>query len=237
MAIGRPAAQVALYHPTDSMWMGDREADTATVRLVTRLMEQQIDFDHIDQDSLATYCTLEKDGLKNLSGQTYRAVIIPTSTVIQKGVLERLRAFAAGGGKVIFVGRTPTMVVDQSFLHADMKAPDLSFATLEPTVDVTAKVIAALPKPDVKLDAAAPTVKYTHRALKDGDVYLFYNESTQPQARKATINGTGVVQVWDPNTGKIQPLEGVDKAQGSITIPMALAGQETRFIVIGPAVN
>jgi hypothetical protein len=99
MAVGRPAAQIALYHPTDSMWMGDREADTATVRLVTRLMEQQIDFDHIDQDSLATYCTLEKDGLKNLSGQVYRAVIIPTSTVIQRVYWSGCTRLRRAGGR------------------------------------------------------------------------------------------------------------------------------------------
>jgi hypothetical protein len=126
------------------------------------------------------------------------------------------------------------MVVDQSFLHADMKAPDLSFATLEPTADITAKVIAALPKPDVKLDAACAPVKYMHRSLKDGEVYLFYNESTEQQSRTATLTGTGTVQVWDANTGKIQPLAGVDKAQGSVAVPLTLAGQEARFIVIGP---
>ena len=115
MAIGRPAAQVALFHPTDSYWMGDQEADTVTVKLTTQLMEHQIDFDHIDADTLATVCTLDGGGLKNLSGQIYRAVIVPTSTVIQKSVLERLRAFAAAGGKVVFVGRTPTMVVGQDF--------------------------------------------------------------------------------------------------------------------------
>ena len=48
MAIGRPAAQVALYHPTDSFWMDDKEADDVQVKLVTELMEHQIDFDHID---------------------------------------------------------------------------------------------------------------------------------------------------------------------------------------------
>jgi len=64
-----------------------------------QLMEHQIDFDHIDADTLATVCTLGEGGLKNLSGQIYRAVIVPSLTVIQKGALERLRAFAAAGGK------------------------------------------------------------------------------------------------------------------------------------------
>jgi len=233
MAIGRPAAQVALFHASDSYWLNDKEADDAQLKLVTELMERQIDFDHIDPDSLASICTLEGGGLKNLSGQIYRAVIYPTSTVIQKAVLQRLRDFAAGGGKVIFVGRTPSMVVDRTFLHPD-PAPDLSFATLlEPTPEITDKVVAALPPPDVKLDAPCPPIKYIHRHLKDGEVYLFFNESSRSQSRTATLIGTGQVQVWDPSRGTIQALAGVAPGNGSVAVPLSLEAQETRFVVIG----
>ena len=173
LAIGRPAAQVALYHPTDSYWMGDQEADTVTLRLTTELMEHQIDFDHIDHDSLASVCTLTGDGLKNLSGQVYKAVIVPTSTVIERPVLDRLRAFAKAGGKVIFVGRTPTMVVDKTFLHPEPGIPDLSFATLEPTPEITDRVIAALPKPDVKLDTPMPAAQIYPSDIKRWRCLLF----------------------------------------------------------------
>jgi hypothetical protein len=233
LAIGRPAAQVALYHPSDSYWLNDQEADAVTVKLTTQLMEHQIDFDHIDHDTLATICTLEKGGLKNLSGQTYRAVIVPTSTVIQKNVLDRLRAFAAGGGKVIFVGRTPTMVVDKSFLHAT-GAPDLKFATLlEPTPEITDRVVAALPTPEVKLDAALPPVKYIHRSLKDGEVYFFFNEGDSAASCNATLAVAGKsAEVWDATTGTTHPLDGVKLAKGSVTVPLTLAAQEARFIVV-----
>jgi hypothetical protein len=232
MAVGRPAAQVALFHPTDSMWMGDSEADTATVKLVTQLLEHQIDFDHIDADTLASVCTLDGGGLKNLSGQIYHAVIVPTSTVIQKSVLDRLRAFAAAGGKVVFVGRTPTMVVDRTFRNPETGAPDLSFATLEPAAEITDRVVAALPKPDVKLDSACPPVKYTHKSLKDGEVYFFFNESTETQTRTATLAGSGQAEVWDAASGKISPLDGAKAGAGSVTVPLTLAGQEGRLIVL-----
>ncbi len=234
MAIGRPAAQVALYHASDSYWLDDFEADAVNVKLTTQLMEAQIDFDHIDHDSLASICKLEGGGLKNLSGQIYRAVIVPSSTVIQKNVLDRLRAFAAAGGKVIFVGRTPTMVVDRSFLNAT-GAPDLHFATLlEPTAEITPRVVAALPKPDVKLDTACAPLKYMHRTLKDGDVYFLFNESDQPQTRTVTLDGRGSVQVWDAASGKVNAVAGAPKATGSVALPLTLGPQESRFIVIGP---
>jgi hypothetical protein len=232
LALGRPAAQVALFHPTDSMWFGDRESDDVTVKLVTRLMEKQIDFDHVDSDALATDCTLNKGEFKNLSGQIYRAVIIPTSTVIQKAVLDRLRTFAAGGGKVIFVGRTPTMVVDKSFLHAT-SAPDLSFATLEPSPEITDRVVAALPTPDVKLDAALPPVKYIHRTLKDGEVYFFFNEANSTASCNATLAvGGKSVEVWDAATGTIRLLDGAKLATGSVNVPLSLTSYEACFLVV-----
>jgi hypothetical protein len=233
LAVGRPAAQVALYHATDSYWLGDQEADTVQLKIATELLEHQIDFDHIDADALMSVCTLEGGTLKNLSGQVYRAVIVPTSTVIQKSMLERLRAFAAKGGKVVFVGRTPSMVVDQTFLHPD-PAPDLSFATLEPKAEITEQVIAALPKPDVKLDTPCPPIKYIRRTLKDGDVYFFFNESAQAQSRTATLAGTGTVQVWDATDGTIHPMAGVASAEGTVDVPMNLAPHEARMVVIGP---
>jgi hypothetical protein len=232
LVVGRPAAQVVYFHPTDSMWMNDKESDDVTLKLVNQLLEHQIDFDHIDSDELASVLTLKGAGLKNLSGQVYRGVIVPTSTVITKAVLERLRKFAAAGGKVVFVGRTPSMVVDRTFLHAG-GPPDLSFATLEPAAEITDRVVAALPPPDVKLDTPCPAVKYIHRSLKDGEVYFFFNDSNQAQTRTATLAGKGQVQVWDAASGKIQPLEGVATAAGSVAVPLSLASHEARFIVIG----
>ena len=231
LAIGRPAAQVALLHPTDSMWMNDKEADTVTLRLVTQLLEHQIDFDHIDADELAGVVALEGGGLKNLSGQTYRAVIVPTSTVIQKAVLERLRAFAAGGA------RSSSSAARRRWSWAGPScirraAPDLGFATLEPSPEITARVVAALPPPDVKLDAACPPIKYVHRSLADGDVYFFFNESSQAQTRTATLAGSGRAEVWDAVGGTIRPMDGAEAAAGGVAVPLKLAGHEARFIVL-----
>ena len=234
LALGRPAAQVALFHPTDSQWLGDQESDSVTVKLTTQLMEQQIDFDYIDADSFTSVCTLEKGGIKNLSGQLYKTIIIPSSTVIQKKMLERLRAFAAAGGKVIFVGRTPSMVVDRTFLNPEA-APDLSFATLEPTPAITPRVVAALSKPDVKLNTPCAPVKYIHRSLKDAEIYFFFNESDQVQTRKATLAGSGKTQVWDAASGSISPLTGAVSAKDHIIeVPLQLKPYESMFIVTGP---
>lgn len=233
LAIGRPAAQVALYHPTDNMWLGDQLSDSVTISLTAQLMEKQIDFDYIDHDSFGSLLTSVPGGLKNLSGQIYRAVIIPSTVVIQKQMLERLRTFAAGGGKVIFAGRAPVNVIDRTFLNPEGK-PDLSFAILEPTPELTQKVIATLPQPDVRLDASCPTIKYIHRSLNDGEIYFFFNESDKMQSNSVSLAGKGQVQLWNAITGKIDAIKGSKAGKGTVNLPLVLGPYESRFIVIGP---
>jgi hypothetical protein len=234
LSIGRPAAQVALYYPTNSVWMGDDDSIDVTFKLTQQLFEHQIDFDYLDEQMLTTVGTLDGGGLKNLSGQVYRGIIIPSSTVITRAGLDRLRAFRAQGGKVIFVGRTPTQVVDRTFLKPAGGAPDLSFAVLEPAAEITARVVEALPKPDVALDRPCPPITYNHRSLLDAEVYFFFNESNQRQSRTAILAGGGQPQVWDAGTGTIHAMTGATVGNGTVAVPLSLDPHEAILIVLGP---
>ncbi len=234
MSIGHPAAQVGLYHPVPSMWLGDEAADRSTTKLGWQLFEHQIDWDYFDEQSLSSVDTIENGGFKNLSGQVYKAIVVPSSTVITRTGLERFQAFVKAGGKLIFVGKTPSLVVDKTFLNAK-DTPDLSFATLiEPSGDITAKVLAALPSPDVKLDSAFPRLTYTHRAWRDADMYFFFNESPQAETRTATLAGHGQAQAWDLASGDIHPLSGAVAAGDGVRVPLALGPYETKVVVVGP---
>jgi len=236
MAIGRPAAQVGLYHPANSMWLGDEEADRSTTKLGWQLLEHQVDWDYFDEQSLSSVATIADGGFKNLSGQVYRAIVVPSSVVITRTGLERFQAFVKAGGKVIFVGQTPKMVVDKAFLNAAKDtAPDLSFATLiEPSGDITERVLAALPNPDVKLDSAWQRLTYTHRSWRDAEMYFFFNEGNQAQSRTASIAGRGQAQVWDLGTGEIHPISGATAEGDSVRFSLVLGPYEAKVVVVGP---
>jgi len=234
MAIGRPAAQVGLYHPGNSIWMGDQEADRSTTKLGWQLFEHQVDWDYFDEQSLGSVATIGNGGFQNLSGQVYKAIIFPSMTVITRTALARLQAFVKAGGKAIFVGKTPGLIVDKTFLNAK-DVPDLSFATLiEPAGDITARVLAALPKPDVKLDSAFPRLTYTHRSWRDAEMYFFFNESHQAESRVATVSGRGQAQAWDLATGEIHPLSGVVAESDAVRFQLVLGPYEAKVVVVGP---
>lgn len=233
MSIGRPAAQIALYHPANSMWLGDEDADRSTTKLSKELLEHQIDFDYFDEQSLSSVAILERDGFRNISGQLYRAIIVPSSVVITRASLDRLRTFAGNGGKVIFVGNTPSMVVDRTFLHPE-PVPDLSFAMHETIDELTPAVIANLPKPDFHLDWPCPPIKYTHRTWADADLYFIFNESNVEQTRSATIAGHGRAQIWDLATGQIHPMLDATAHGDVVQLPLVLEPYEATVLVIGP---
>jgi hypothetical protein len=125
------------------------------------------------------------------------------------------------------------MVIDRTFLDPEGE-PYLSFATIEPKAEITPRVVATLPKPDVKLDTLCPPVKYIHRSLKDGEVYFFFNESDKVQSNRATLSGKGKVQVWDAATGKISVVKGTNTGRGSVSLHLKFLPYESMFIVIGP---
>jgi hypothetical protein len=222
LSLGRPAAQIALYFPTSSIWLGDAAADESVWKIARVLLEHQRDFDFADEQALSSLLVMEDGALTNLSGQRYRAVIIPPVSVISKTALERLRAFAESGGCVVFLGHAPALVVDRTFLEASGPA-DVSWAIREPLGELTPRILEALPHPDVALDRPCAAVKALHRRWRDADAYFFFNESDEGQSRRATLEGRGQVQVWDAASGRIEPLSGATSKNSSVHLPLDLA--------------
>ncbi len=238
LSMGRPTAPIGMYMPTSSLWlgMGDDTAeavDKVGVTLAHQLLAEQRDFDWVDEQALSSLLKPEGAELRNLSGQGYRTILVPGATAISRPALDRLRAFAKAGGHVVFVGGTPSMVVERAFLDA-APAPDLGWAVVEPAAELSPRVRAALPAPDVVLDEPCAPVKYQHRRLRDADVYFFFNEGEESQTRLATLSGSGRAQVWDAATGSIVPIAGAVAEGRAVRLPLTLDKHESKFVVLGP---
>jgi alpha-L-rhamnosidase len=258
LSMGRPAANVALYLPSSSMWMGDRDADTAFVASEQMLSERQIDFDIINQDALATDLRAGPGTLETMSGNQYRTVVIPSASIVSQTELDRLKALAKNGGKVLFLGRTPTLISGKTILDARAATPaDFAFATVEtsaqvpPTPTPPAQAPATAPTPqvvpaaieaaldkvighrDVAIDSPDTALKVLTRRLKDANVYLFFNEGPQPSAHSVTLKAEGkTVEAWDPATGSVSPFASTSANRGALTIKLDLKPYETRLLTI-----
>lgn len=232
LSIGRPTTRIALYFPTTSLWFGDGEADAHVWEITQELLEAQRDFDFVDEQALSSVL-LHKDGtLENLSGQRYQTVLIPSIHVISKTALSRLKEFSDAGGQVVFLGDTPPLVVDKTFADAEM-TEDFSWAVRSSSGELTDRVMAALPKPDVMLDRPCPPVKVLHRKWADADLYFFFNESVSAQSRDVVLSGSGQVQVWDAETGGIEAVQEASVDQDDIRMRLRLGPYDSKFVVIG----
>jgi hypothetical protein len=229
---GRPAAQIGLYYPTSSIWLGDMEADREVLRIAQHLLECQCDFDFLDEQAISSLLISESGVLKNLSGQVYRTVIIPPVRAISKTALNRLKSFAEKGGTVIFLGSAPALVVGTAFLNADGPA-DISWAVHESSGELTARVFESFPEPDILMSQPHPAVKGIHRKLRDADLYFFFNEDPETQSCEISLQGSGEVQSWNAMTGTIELMGSELLNSGMVRVTLELKPYATRCIVVG----
>jgi hypothetical protein len=256
MSMGRPTASVALYLPSSSMWMGDAAADAAFVSTERMLSERQIDFDIVNDDALAKDLIAGRGTLATASGNRYGTIILPNVSLLSQAALNRLHAVASGGGHVLFLGRTPSLISGRTILDARAAtAADFSWASvvageLSPTPTPPAQPPASPPSPqvvpdaivqgvskavivpEVKLDTPSTALRYMRRRLKDADVYLFFNEGAEDFVRNVTVRSPGRrIERWDPQTGTASPMKASGR-NGSMTVPLSLRPYETSVLVV-----
>jgi hypothetical protein len=228
---GRPASRIGVYFPTISLWYGDNESNASTLEITRQLMEQQQDFDYIDEQSLTSILNIGKGSMTNLSGQSYKAIIVPSLSVISKASLLKLKQFAASGANVIFVGNLPSLAIDKNYIDA-ANTGEFSWAKHELSGKITREVMDLLPAPDLKIDKLCPAFKYIHRSLKDAELYFLFNEGKEKQELNVTLPGKGKPQLWDALTGKISYLQNVVNRKNMISVPLSFEPGETKFIII-----
>lgn len=229
---GRPAAKIGLYFPSLSFWYGDNESNTSLLSVSQQLMENQHDFDFVDEQALASVLSPENGTLINSSKQAYRAIIVPSISVTSQSSLEKLKKFADAGGKVIFMENQPELVIGTSFYKAG-KTDKITWAKIEISGKITPEVLNYLPPSDVKLEKFCSDIKYQHRKMKDAELYFIFNEGKEKQSFEVTLSGKGNPQVWDAMTGEIKKLQKFVKGEGKITLPLDFEPYETIFIIIG----
>jgi hypothetical protein len=257
LSMGRPAAQVALYLPSSAMWMGDAKADAQFVSTERMLSERQVDFDIVSEDALARDLRLGKGVFETASGNAYRTVILPGEAVLSQAALDRLREFAAGGGRVLFLGHLPTMIsgrtyldartaTDEDFFWAKVSVEEQLGETPTPPAQPPASAAGPLVVPsaiesalrgvtasrDVTLDGVEPGLRVMKRRLKDSDVYVFFNEGATAVSRTVTLHGDGqMVEEWDAANGKVAAVVS-RREEEEMSVRLELKGYEAKVLMV-----
>jgi hypothetical protein len=96
--------------PQDQSAAEQAERETAFAQLTDWLLFGQIDFDFIAESLLPDLCPAAAHAPLAVGACAYSVVIVPSLRTIRATTLERLEAFHAAGGRLIFAGEIPSLV-------------------------------------------------------------------------------------------------------------------------------
>ena len=207
---GEPANDVAILLPEDDaqaafrpghVSVTDEMRQKITPSLMGAILDSGYNVDYID------LAAIEQRGLH------YPIVVVPPTERMPLRGVRALEAYAAGGGKLIFLGQTPTLaagLVDA----ADSPAVSASIQQLVQkvhhveTADELATVLPSLLQPDVQLGAANGKVGFMHRHLRDADIYFLANTTAEPVSFPVRVRSLHrEAEWWDVDTGKVERAE------------------------------
>lgn len=206
---GQPANDVAILLPEDDAQADFRPGhvsvtDEMKVKITPVLMKAVLGTGH-NLDYV--------DGQTSDELRSHRLLIVPPTERIRLETLQRVATYARGGGKVIFVGATPSTApgfLDQKDtskiqeLMGQLKADSVhvgSEAELPAAID-------RLVQPDLDVHAANGAIGFLHRRLTKGDVYFIANTSAQSQSFPLhTGSNYKSAEWWNPEDGTVTVVE------------------------------
>lgn len=209
---GQPANQVVILLPTDDAWASFRPTQTSvtadmsraiTPALMSAILSAGYNADFIDADAI------NKVGLS-----THQILIVPPTDRIPMETLRKIAAFAAAGGKVISIGRAPSIDPEGKTLpeltSLSKRLFDPAKGAFVPDDAHLADALHAAAKPDFQVpadDIAARTqLGFIRRKLPSADIYFVANTSNQPidtTASFATRHKFG--EAWDTDSTAVTP--------------------------------
>ncbi len=219
---GKPLVKVAVIHPVESYWLhwGPNE-QTQLVRdkmdenfhnITNWLLTGNIDFDYICESTFPAQCPA--GGAPLCVGEmAYDVVIVPECETLRATTLDRLEAFKADGGKLVFMGDAPK--------YEDAVPSNRGKALFDSSRQVAFSRGAILEElyedrtVEIRERSGALTTNLIHQIRQDTDGrWLFISHCTEPynkdvardQHLRVYVKGLCKPQLWDTITGEIKPI-------------------------------
>ena len=223
MTRGKAQVRVGVIHPIESYWLHFGPAEqTASVRtqlennfknITSWLLNGSIDFDFISESLLPELCPQGSAPLQ-VGAMAYDTVIVPGCETLRSTTLERLEAFQAAGGRLIFLGSAPKYENAIPSTRGELlRQRSLQAAFTE--VDVL-DALAPVRTLDIRKDNGSRTNNLIHQLRRDGDdLWLFIAHSQKPyhkdiprcQNIRISLEGAYSITKYDTQSGDIIPLD------------------------------
>jgi hypothetical protein len=207
---GRPVNDVALYLPTDDAWasftLGSVYLNQAMAKLlgpnlIPTILDAGYNLDYIDDEAIAR------------SGVPHPVLILPNIERIPLSTYQKIEDYARRGGKVIAIGRAPSLAPGLRDAESDTpRIRELSrslFSSKGILIQNESQLGEALHRAKAPDAVLPPEVGFVHRKLDSADVYFLANTANHPVRGPATFRDTRrSSQWWNPFDGTAGPTAG-----------------------------
>ena len=224
---GDPANQIALLLPTDDAWASFTPGKVTitgemsrliTPRLMSTLLSAGYNIDFIDADAI-----------NSVGLGSHSILVVPPTDRIPVNTLTKIGAWVAAGGKVVSVGRAPSIdpegATNSQIMALSRRLFDAAKSTFVPDETHLTEALHQAAMPDLQLTSNQEDVGFIRRKLPMAEVYFVVNTANHPvktQATFSTIYKQG--EQWDPDSTMATPLAGA-------TVDLNLAAYESRVFV------
>jgi alpha-L-rhamnosidase len=212
LSSGHHQCDVAVLYPITDLEAGFGGAEETATAFGRRAMDDGLDFDFIDFESLECAVVSGEShvfGELRVAGGSYRALVFPAVRAVRHSSLVKALEFKRAGGAVIALGFAPTCTE-----RTGRDDPELA-AMLEELFDgnIVVDEVAALEYLNNHLERDFVTdtanICALHRMIDGLNAYFVFNRSDQRRRVTAQFRTKGQAELWDAWTGEARPAMGV----------------------------
>ncbi len=212
---GVPVVKVGVIHPIESYWLhrGPRDTndhvhaalDARFENLTKWLLSAMVDFDFVSEALLPSQCGDITDRL-TVGAMAYEIILVPACETLRRSTFEILKAFAAAGGRLIFLGDCPKYI--DAAPSDEVRA---LYEACEQVAFAQADILKTLKK-EQTLRIHGGYENLVHALRQDGDVkWLFLAHSKKNtqiddipcKALTLELDGTYIPELYDTVSGAV----------------------------------
>jgi hypothetical protein len=248
---GKIETRVAVLYPILSLWAhftpsnrsmyephpspDVRFLDGAFTDLGRSLLEQQIDYDIVDERSLAG-ARVEGNSLV-VGERRYQVLVLHPSDTIRLRTMETIVRFVEGGGSLLAHSMFPEHAAEGP--EEDTRIKEMvrkireagALGGSEPGSPPIGYLVKSRIPPQCDIAPASANVLCTTIRRKEGPAYFFVNVSSKGYAGTCTFQAPGEPFLFDPSTGEDHPLRR-EKASSSLSrVSMTLGPLESLCVL------
>jgi hypothetical protein len=250
---GTIGARVAVLHPIRSVWAhftpsnrsmyephpnpDVRFIDAAFTDLCRTLLQHQIDFDIVDERSIAG-ARIEGKSLL-LEARRYEALILPPMDTLRLGTMETIAEFAGKGGGVFAHALMPKYAAEgpehdagiRSMTERLLAAGSLGGSTADAPPLVY--LVQSRVPPDCHLAPGTPDIICARVERKNETAFFLVNTSEREYEGLGTFRESGQPVLLDPATGAEHAVEEAGGDGSNVRVRISLKSFASVFVVFG----